>query len=248
MNTERLNNSENSSGFNVEYTKEEKRERRLGFGRKILNFVRGEAHEKEPSKEYLLTEHMPMPENRKARQYFEKLYGHWDETGAKMPREIGESLELFVKDKNTWFGVHRSDSINGREFENDAILQKIMAEGLKNAGDASSGSIRRNPSVSKTVSHCEDMFHTAMNLKGSYKGSTGAILVAIPSEYLDEDGDVLPGMEEKVYNTDKNGVSVIKPEYLMGFMQSLGEGTTMKFKTRDEILKASRAHLEETEE
>lgn len=72
--------------------------------------------------------------------------------------------------------------------------------------------------------------------------------MAIPSEYLDEDGDVLPGMEEKVYNTDKNGVSVIKPEYLMGFMQSLGEGTTMKFKTRDEILEASRAHLEETEE
>ena len=127
-------------------------------------------------------------------------------------------------------------------------LQKIMAEGLKNAGDASSGSIRRNPSVSKTVSHCEDMFHTAMNLKGSYKGSTGAILVAIPSEYLDEDGDVLPGMEEKVYNTDKNGVSVIKPEYLMGFMQSLGEGTTMKFKTRDEILEASRVLNKETEE
>lgn len=216
----------------------EKRENNHKIGQKILEIV-GKLTKKSEKEynvtEYLLTERMEMPKKKKDREYFEQLYQDWDEM-AKMPRELGEMIEGMVKDLNIWFGVHRSDAIDGSNFEDDEILQSIMQNGLKNHGDASSGAIYKNPPVDKTVCPCKDMLHATINIKGSYKRSTGAVLVAIPSGYLDKDNNVRPGMEEKVYTTDKNGLSMIKPEYLLGFVQNLGEGTTLKFKTREEIL------------
>lgn len=226
---------------NIGYMEREKRRKRWSeLGRRFLDIAtngQGEKVEKE-QKEYLLVENMEMPKNNS--DYFKELYEDWDEAGAKIPYKLGVLLEALVNDKNYWFGVHRSDSIDGKKIENDKILQKIMTEGLKNAGDASSGAFYKNPPVSKTVSKCNNMLHVAINLKGSYKRSTGAVLVAVPSKYLDENGYVKPGMEDKVYNTDEFGLSVIKPEYLVGFVQSLGEGTTMRFKTREEILKTAK--------
>lgn len=249
MNNEKLNHEAEPS------EKEDKLKRKFGFIGMFGNFLKknskkseaenlkkssgtGEV-EREP-KAWLLTKQMKMPEGKKARKYFEELYESWDETGATIPYKLGVSLKAFVDDKSYWFGVHRSWSINGEDFEDDPTLQAIMKEGLHNAGDASSGAIYQNPSVAKTVSKCNNMLHVAMFLKGSYKHSNGAVLVAIPSEYLDDDGNVKEGMYDKVYYTSKHGISVIRPEHLMGFVQSLGEGTTMEFKTRQEILEASK--------
>ncbi len=202
--------------------------------------------------EYLLTERFLDPKyqdrgffnrwlkmsskERKNQDFLYGLYDKWDKRGAEMPLKLGLSFEKLLDDKSYWFGVHRSDNIDGSAFENDKVLQKIMKEGLNNFGDATSGGFYESPSVEKTVSATEDMFHLTMYLKGSYKGSTGGIIVAIPREYLEDDGHAKPGMEDKVYNKNEDGYSVIKPEYLLGFVQSLGKGTVMKFKTRDEIL------------
>ena len=73
-------------------------------------------------------------------------------------------VESCVNNPDFVFGIHRSDAINGADFENDDVLDYM---------------------------------------KSSYKRSTGAVLVVIPSKYLDEDGGVMPGMENEVYNQSK---------------------------------------------
>ena len=163
----------------------------------------------------------------------------WDTCGVEMPYQLGKKLEKLTKDPKIWFGVHRSSRIDGRSFENDLVLQKIMREGLRNAGDDSSGLNYRNPPVTKTVSACENMIHTVINVKSSYKGSTGSVLVAIPMKYMDpNDGTVKEKYIDTVY--DNSGPSsVIRPEFLVGFIQNLGEGHTLKFKSRQEIIGAS---------
>ena len=206
------------------------------IGEKVLNLVRsfGAGERVLDSRNYLLTEHMTKDE--KKNKFFRELYEEWDNCGVDMPRELGEYLELFVNDPNCWFGIHRSNAINGKNFENDAILKSIMKDGLMNHGDADSGSIRIDPAVDKTVVRCDDMLHAVINLKSAYKGSTGAVLVAIPSKYLDKEGNVKLGEGNHVYNHDKYGLSLIKPEFVLGFVQNLGEGSTLKFKSREELL------------
>ena len=162
----------------------------------------------------------------------------WDDCGVEMPYELGKKLEKLTKDPKTWFGIHRSSMINGKSFENDLVLQKIMQEGLINAGDDSSGLNYRNPPITKTASECRDMIHTVITIKSSYKGSPGSVLVAIPMKYMDKEGKVKQQYIDEVY--DNSGPSSrIRPEYLVGFVQNLGVGHTLQFKSRQEIIEAS---------
>ena len=239
MNPNQLSNPQtqaNESNFNTEATAAEKESRFRSLGHRVLGIVKGVfSKEHQPkSKNYLLMEHLPK-DFRKANK---DICKGWDECGVDMPAELGESLEMFINDPDYWIGVHRSGWIDGAAFEHDDILQSIMEDGLINLGDSSSGAIRKNSAVSKTLSHCNNMLNTTIYLKSSYKGSTGAVLVAIPSKYLTDDGDIKPGFESAVYDYDKNGMSRIKPEFMMGFVQNLGPGHKLEFKTRDEILAA----------
>ena len=215
------------------------------IGHKTMEAVKNVfSGEKALSDEYLLCEHMPDAKTSKAMR---KLYERWDKYGVKMPRAMGESLESFVNDPNIWFGIHRSYNIDGAEFENDKTLQDIMKNGLKNNGDASDATFYKDPDVGKAVTRCRNMLNTIIQTKSPYKGSTGAVLVAIPMKYMKDDqernpndeGTIKPGCESLIYDYDVNGKSVIKPEFLMGFIQNLGKGHTMEFKTRDEIIAAA---------
>ena len=235
--------NEGNNSFNTEATSAEKEARNKSIGHKVLEIVRKLfGREKQPKPDsYRLMDHVS-PSERKS---LKEICKFWDNCGIELPRDLGEAIEndlLNKKNENGepayWFGVHRSDAIDGEEFENDETLQSIMTIGLKNFGDASSGSIYRDPPVSKTVRPCTSMMHTVINLKGTYKGSTGGVLVAVPREYVDEDGNPNKGCEDKVYNHDGN-VSIIKPEFLVGFVQNLGKGHTLQFKSRAEILNAA---------
>ena len=259
MNHENFSSASQNSGANIMSSAEIDRSRNKNIGHKVSEAIKGLKNighktmeavksvfsgEKTPSDEYLLSEHVP---DAKTSKFMKRLCKEWDEYEVKMPREMGESLEAFVNDPDIWFGIHRSSSIDGAEFENDKTLQKIMQEGLINLGDASSGAIRKDPEVGKTVKNCRNMLNTVIHMKTPYKGSTGAVLVAIPKKYLRDDrpgspndeGYIKPGCENLVYDHDADGYSSIKPEFLMGFVQNLGKGHTLEFKTRDEILAAA---------
>ena len=80
------------------------------------------------------------------------------------------------------------------------------------------------------------MFHAVMQIKGSYKGSTGAILVAIPSEYVDSTGEIKDGMIDRVYDHNDSGYSILKPEFILGFAKNLGVGSVVEYKSREELL------------
>ena len=145
-------------------------------------------------------------------------------------------MEKYIKDPNYQFGVHRSDAIDGANYKTDAVLGKVMENGLEVLGDDSSGSIRNDEDPNKAVSFCNNILNAIIFTKSSYKGSTGAVLVAIPSKYVDKEGEILPGQIDNVYNFDDNGNAHIKPEYMLGFAPNLGEGTTVDFVSREEIL------------
>ncbi len=207
-------------------------------GSKILGIIKNlfVNKEKQSSEYYLLRDHATA----RQREALKDVYDDWDDDEIpKMPRELGEMLESYVDNPDIWFGVHRSSMINGRKFENDPILQQSMREGLVNLGDASSSIVYQDPPVSKAVTYCKDMLQTVILVKSNYKNSTGAILAAVPQKYLDKDGRPKPGCEDIIYNHNSVGSSFLKPEFLVGFVQNLGMGTTLKFKTRDEILAAA---------
>lgn len=193
--------------------------------------------EKAECKYYRLTGNAEVyGKTRKDRKFWEDIYKHWDEVGIEIPMELGKMVEGYVNNPDYRFGVHHSYAIDGANYEQDRVLNSILKEGLMNLGDASSGAFYKDPPVSKTVSFCPDMFHAVMQIKGSYKGSTGAVLVAIPSKYVDPDGSVKEGMVDEVYNHDKNGYSTLKPEFILGFAKNLGKGSVVEYKSREELL------------
>lgn len=162
----------------------------------------------------------------------------WDKREPKIPYEIGKMVEGVVNDSGYHFAIHRSDAIDGRDFENDGTLKSILENGLRNFGDASSGAFRANPEVAKTTTICENMLNAIIMMKSNYKGSTGALFLKFPDEYVDGDGCIRPGMEDKVYDRDpKYGCAVIKKEFIMGFMSST-PGQECTYKTREQILQS----------
>ena len=217
-----------------------------GIVGKALEAIKNLLPQKKPSKNYLLLEHASERDrnSKSMRKLLKDIDRSSKKGGVDMPRELGDSIEAFVNNPEYWIGVHRSWMVDGSKFEHDTSLQNIMKEGLINFGDSSSGSIRKDPKLNKTLDHCDNMMHTTIYLKNSYKGSTGAILVAIPRKYLEKGYDwadckIKPGAEDYIYNHNSTGNSVIKPEYIMGFVQNLGKGSTLQFKTRNEILAAA---------
>lgn len=229
-------------------------EKHLSRGKRLLKMLfspksAAENNEVAPLGEnYLLSEHLapsetpfgtPRSNSKKDRRFASKwlkdVCEGWDNCGVDIPRELGEQIENMVKDPNHFFGVHRSYGINGEECDTDEVLHSILTEGLTNLGDASSGAIYKDPDVSKTVSPCTNMLNTVINLKTSYKGSSGAVLVQIPIEYCNKEGKVKPGMENQVYDHNELGNSRIKPEFLVGFVTKPTQGKC-EFKSREELL------------
>ncbi len=189
--------------------------------------------EKTPSENYLLSEHLD-PTEKKA---WKNLIKDWDkDINVNVSSELGNLMEKYIKDPNYQFGIHRSSDIDGAKYQTDATLHSIMKNGLVVLGDSMSGSIRNNADPSKTVSFCNNIMDAIIFTKSSRNGSTGAILVAIPSEFVNKDGELLPGKAEEVYNYDEIGNAHIKPEYMLGFAPNLGKGSTVNFVSREKIL------------
>lgn len=241
MSGERLNTSPDTSEEELDAEQTEAKElanhRR---GHRILEIFKGAFSKKEKmhSANYLLSENVEeFGHNRRDRKWWADVCELWDECGVDIPYDLGKMVEGIVKDPNYVFGVHHSNAVDGENYQNDVILRSIMENGLINMGDVSSGRVYKNPPVSKTVSMCPNMLWAVMQMKGQYKNSTGAVLVVLPSQYVDETGEIAPGMEDRVYYTNEVGNSVLRPEYILGFVQNLGKGSTCKFESRQDLMK-----------
>ena len=112
-----------------------------------------------------------------------------------------------------------------------------MENGLSVFGDASRGAVRKDADPSKTVSFCNNMLNAVILTKSSRQGSNGAVLVAIPSEFVNKEGEIIPGKESEVYNYGEGGFPSIKPKYILGFAPGGGHhGAHIEFVPRQEIL------------
>ena len=150
--------------------------------------------------------------------YMSDLIEGWDED-IQIPYEIGKMIEDFVNNPNYFIGIHRTPIYQDQEhIREDDVLNSIFNNGLMNYGDLSSGIHSKEIiPVNKTVSPIDDMLTALIYLKSSYKGSKGGVLVAIPSIYVDKEGNVIPGHEKDVYK-DANYCYAIKPDFLLGYV------------------------------
>jgi len=163
-------------------------------------------------------------------EYFYNLCANWDNSEQAIPLEIGLYIEELIENPSIQLGIHRSSNVTGIDDKN---LVKIMQEGLENNAQLSQGVVHDIPGLTKTVSIVNNMFHTIPMLKSGYKGSNGSIIFAFPKEYLDVDGNVLVGFEDKVYEV-KNGTYYIKPEYIVGYL--VAEYGVYNIYTKEDII------------
>ena len=204
------------------------------IGHKILSlFGIEKSGETAPSNSYLLSEHLTPKE----RRVWKDLVSYWDNIDISIDNKLGDLIEQYVKDPDYQFGVHRSNEINGNKPKTDGVLHDIMQNGLVVLGDSRSGAIRNNADPSKTVSFCDNLLNAVILTKSGRQGSNGAVLVAIPSEFVNKEGDLLPGKAEEVYNYDEIGNAYIKPEFILGFAPGGGQrGAHIEFISKQEIL------------
>ena len=167
-------------------------------------------------------------------EYFYNLCESWDNTKHQIPLEIGIYIEELLRDPNVQLGIHRSSVITGLDDKN---LAKIMIDGLENNAQLSQGVVHDIPDLTKTVSIVNNMFHTLPMLKSGYKESNGSILFAFPKNILDNDGNIIEGFEDKIYE-NKNGTYHIKPEYIIGYL--VAEYDIYNLYTKEDIINNTR--------
>ena len=171
-------------------------------------------------------------------QKFKESIDYWDKkVGITMSKDLGETIEKYVDDPKYQFGIHRSNRIDCDDPKNSPTVQEVMQNGIVVMGDAASGSIRNDGSPSKSVDFCNNLMNAVRLIKGGRQGSNGAILVAIPKEFFDEDGYIIPDKVNVVYNHNKLGNSLINPNFIIGATSGGGRvGDHVTFVSRDEIL------------
>lgn len=154
------------------------------------------------------------------RKYLFDLYKEWDDYGS-ISLEMGNYIESLVNNSGISFGIHRigsNNTINNTEIINNELLCDIFTNGLKNYGDLSSGVVSNGIiDPAKTISFFNSMLDAIIQIKTSYKGSTGGILVAFPNTLVEKDGTLVDRKEKDVYNVISNTL-YIKPEYLLGYI------------------------------
>ena len=157
-----------------------------------------------------------------------------DKLSPRIPLELGKKLIELTKDKSTYLGVHRSDSIKENPLE-DPILEEIIQKGLINNGAAMQGVVNESPPYpSQTLSPGNDIMMLCGALKSSYRGSMGAVLVALPRDIVNCELDFQRGVDShSIYHKD-GYIYSFKPEYTVGFISSKDD--TCKYYSKEELL------------
>ena len=164
-------------------------------------------------------------------EFFYDLYKEWDDVEGDIPIELGEHLGNLIADPSVLVGIHRTGAISYPDSVE--VLESIFEKGLINNGDGSSGVFNERPEPDKTVSFVDNILNLIIMLKSSYKDSTGAVLVGIPSEYMDENKCMRKECFEDIYDTS-SGFPTIRSEFILGYLTSVNG--KYKLITKEEIL------------
>lgn len=163
-------------------------------------------------------------------KWFYETISYWDEL-VPVPKEVGYELENLFCNGDFFVGTHKTPIET--HLTEDEKMKSILTNGLVNYGDLSSGSIRDNPAISKTVSFQNNMLNAMISLKGNYKGAKGGFILSFPHELLDENGYVKDEYYDQVYNKTETG-NYIRPEYIVGYADC--SYNMMNFYTRQNLL------------
>ena len=152
----------------------------------------------------------------------------------KIPYNLGIFLEQTMQEYTIL--VHRTNlGIEGEDIPKNDALYDIMKNGLQNFGHTNVGGITStNTSLMLTTTVLNGL-SGYINLISRYKNNDTVVLMAIPKEYVDENGDVKDeSFYQKIYDIYKNQ-QTIKPEYILGAIIKR-EGKIDDFYIKDEII------------
>lgn len=188
---------------------------------------------------YMLEMIQKYPNPELLQEFFLKRFDQLDSCNPPIPLELGEFVYNLTQREDIVLGMHRSDSIKGDDPLEDPVLQAIMKEGLMNNGTAMQGLVTERVEPSQTISKTNDMITAFIVLKHSFRGSTGAVLVGLPSHLVNSQLEVVNQEDDKMYDVDIYGIKHIKPEFNIGYI-STHKGA-VKYYSRPEIL----SHIKE---
>lgn len=166
-----------------------------------------------------------------------EIVREWDEI-SNIQYNTGVLLNEFIEDPKVVLAMHRTkfdyEEINNYKHNND--LENIMCNGLYNNGHANAvgGAVQVGiPDVSLTMTPINGL-SGIINLISRYRGSNTTVIAVLDKEYVTDDLEIKPNMENKIYDYH-NGFYYIKPKYIVGaIIKDIENYDT--FYLRDEIL------------
>ncbi|MBE6160800.1 MAG: hypothetical protein E7158_01075 [Firmicutes bacterium] len=173
-----------------------------------------------------------------------ELFKEWDEKGS-IPLDFGLRLKEIMNDKNMNLYIHRTSIINNENIFDSNVLMDVMENGLINNGSAHSNATSKEtvPPISKTADLIKYDIQMQIDLKSHRRDSfgnisTGAIIFAIPSKYLNENDEVI--VDPNLVYDYKNNLAHIKPEFIIGATTLKNHGEC-EFYSREDLLKNKRS-------
>jgi hypothetical protein len=159
-----------------------------------------------------------------------------DESNRIIPLELGQFLEGLTYDDEYIIGIHKSNSIISNNVFEDPILYQIMTQGLINNEAAMQGIITHGVlEPGRTVFNANDPIAMTRNLLSTYRDSNGSVILKLPKKYVNGQLDILNKENaSQIYDYDENGISYIKPEFIIGYVQNVGN--TFKYYSKEEII------------
>lgn len=152
-----------------------------------------------------------------------------------IPKRLANLFIEVINDPDYTLAIHESYQLKGANIEDDKNLQDIMRNGLENAGHIRSGVFEKDPPVTTTVTLLSDIVAMKQHLTKPYNGYTCGIILAFPNKYVGSVGQI-KDQAERIYNYSKDGVSIIKPEYILGAVYCQEVHKVCQFISREKIL------------
>ncbi len=153
--------------------------------------------------------------------FYYQMYHTIDTIEPIIPLEVGKKMEQIINNPNYDIGIHRTgdyQNINEGNIYKATSINDILNNGLKNYGDLSSGANTNKNKIPpyKTIKKIVSIEDIMLSIKSTYKGNIGIIL-AFPKGMLNEEFEIIPGNETKIYNLNED-YPIIKPEYIIGLV------------------------------
>lgn len=148
--------------------------------------------------------------------FYYDLCKEWDQ-GGNIPLELGNYIENSINNKKIVFGIYKFYTdvyIDHNDTIHSDIVNEIFYKGLDNYSNNKNMSI---PEPSKVISPVNNIIEAVRYIKSNTDKYNVAILVGLPSKYVDKSLCIKEDYEEEIYNITGSH-NFIKPKYLLGLI------------------------------